>query len=318
MRPWTARPPDGGLDGSLDSGDAADAADAADADISAALLKYAHDLASAYCTNLQTRCATYDAGLGYDAGQVDLTTCINQNLSGSSTVIDDSTLGLEFPNALGHNDITYDVDAGVRCINDVAALDLTNETTTAFKAMLADCYAVSHGTLPLNAPCYASLECAPNSWCDLGLYDAGPQPVVDAGDGGDAAAPVPPPTGLCVPLLDAGASCDSPPKINGADQTNNYSVTGVSCSYLGQSGNGAFCDTYANYGTDSTCIAGLIANDDLCPNNESCTSGLCQITPDRSERLLQVRAGLARPERFAGDGERLRAVPGRQVSTAAQ
>ncbi len=251
-----ASPADGG-DGSTGTTDGGDSgSDGGDVSTAVLAQTFANNLAKAFCTNVQAACTTYDAGAGVDGGVVDLTNCEAAVIKGGTPLLEGSTYGVLVPSALSYGGVVYDDQQAQRCVAEVGNLNLSNLNSAPYLTATSDCFAALQGSKPAGSPCYASLECAPHLYCDLGAYDAG---TPDAG--GDAAAP---PTGLCSAILGQGADCTA--NIDRGD----------SCSYLGSQLDNAFCDSYNSV----TCIEGLLNTGDACPYDLSCKSGICGQNPD--------------------------------------
>jgi hypothetical protein len=269
---------DSSLDGSRDGGNTGDggltdgSTDGGDASLAAELTSFANSIYTASCTNLKTACAAFDAGAG-NSNVVDIPTCVAGETQGG--FIEGSTAGTLNPGVQSRNTVTVDPQLQQRCLAAIQQLDFSQPiTSAAYLTATTDCFSVVQGTVPVGSPCYASIECLPHAYCELGQYDAG---TFDAGDAGDAQAP---PTGLCEPILDAGSSCT------------NYQ-SGESCSTRGSQLDNSFCDL-ADFGGTNTCTSGFLSAGDECPYDLACSTGICgpDDTKDPTEAMYYCLSSL--------------------------
>jgi len=270
--------PDGGVDGMTpEVGDAGDAGvdGSTPSLVTAALLAYPRNQATAYCQRLAACC-------GSDAGNFNLASCISDNQQGGWE------FSLPFPLSIldaGH--IALDPDASANCVNLIGNFACPTSTAAQYGAITTACFQALRGTIPIGkGPCMSAFECAPGSYC------ATVPAASDAGDAGDAG-----PTTECKALLAVGQPCGTDPS----------APHDTACSYQG-SGSTAFCDRHAIHDAGIVCQPG-IPNGSLCTSdyvnydNESCVSLMCGDDWNCGTTLTQPTSLQCGPyQRDAGDG----------------
>jgi hypothetical protein len=223
-----------------EGGSASDAGDASDAAPLLTAQQYPAALATAFCNSVAACC-----GMNGDAASFNWTSCYTGELSagfkGAST-------GVQYFDA---GNIVFDPVQGQNCIDVISAIDcVSNQTTSAEQAQLfKSCYATYTGTLEAGAPCSATMECAPGTFCS-------------------AAA-----GGTCTPLVGVGGNCGA----LGA----NLNLGQTMCSYRGSASNGLFCQNISgDAGTAAlptaqwTCQAQWEGGSE-CAGNQDCTTLIC-------------------------------------------
>jgi hypothetical protein len=209
-------------------------------------------VASAICEQLASCCESIDAS---PAGEhFDMPTCLslylNFGYAGSST-------GEAFLDG-GH--VAFDPGQAGSCLQQIAAVDCTANLRSSAqeKSIIGACFGAMTGTLEAGAPCKASIECAPGTFCD------------PASDGG----------GACAVLRGDGGSCANFGRV--------FSTASEMCSYRGSGNTGLTCQygDFTNYMTFAdaasyTCVPQQ-PFDAGCFSNDNCQSMLCDPGPSTS------------------------------------
>jgi len=205
--------------------------------VTAALLAYPRNQATAYCQRLATCC-------GADAGNFNEAKCVTDNLLG----------GWEFslPSPLdvldaGH--IALDPDASAACINLIGNFSCPTSSAANYGAITTACYGALRGTIPIGkGPCSSAFECAPGSYCA----------TVDAGDAGTQ----------CEALLAVGQPCGAALHDTACSYLGSGSAPANFCDRFGIREAGVTCQPGIANG--SLCTTDYVHYDD-----ESCRSLMC-------------------------------------------
>jgi hypothetical protein len=238
-----------------DAESTADADAATPADASAAF-GFPTQVATTLCNRIADCC-----GSSADAGTFNFPLCLADELPGG---FKGSMTGA---NLFDGGNIVFDPVAAQACLTALQQVDCTtNEISGPVEAQLyLKCYGAFSGTLQVGAPCRATIECAPGSFC---------LPV--SGGVGDAGA-----IGLCQAQVGDGGSCN----LGGLTGLNQQSI----CSYKGSGNTGLFCRTFdptmPSQTTDAstwTCVpqeplgTGCLLNQECqsfaCPSSDQCAS----------------------------------------------
>jgi hypothetical protein len=227
---------DGGVEGAAGDGGGDAAPD------SSAMFAFATQVAAAYCDRVANCCFG-----SADASAFNRTYCMQIMLPYGWDGCNQGT------NVLDGGNVIFDPAKANSCLQDIAALDCAANTLTTAQNqhLLSDCFGALTGTLPHNAACADSIECAPGTFCRL------------ANDGGP---------GVCTSLRGAGAPC-------GDFGGGNYAIADQACSYRGSGDTNVFCNSLSADAGDWSCTPAA-QNDAGCFEDIACLSKVCDPGPN--------------------------------------
>jgi hypothetical protein len=221
----------------------------------AQMLAFPGQVATALCDRTAVCCGFS----GLDASAFNATKCINSSLP---IGFKGSSFGSDL---LDSGRVTFNASKAQSCLSQLAAIDcVTNQLTSAVDiALYANCFGALIGTLPVDASCAGSIECAPGEFCD----------PVEAG--ADAS--------VCRALRTANQVCsdfypnpDSGAAPSAAQLTNAQSA----CSYRGSGDTNLACayldSTTFGYLYPAVCVAAGPL-DAGCVSDQECTSKTCSV-----------------------------------------